>query len=139
MGRISFCLMLVFVVLVWAGLGEQGWVSTFTRINMVGKLCSGAQALPADPSLVSPFPYKARMIRTLIWAVMSSLLYLLSYSLKVCGQRVCTSIYWSWASHVTITLIRVNNVKYLNSPVRELHSYLPITKRVHYYYANQAK
>jgi hypothetical protein len=29
--------------------------------------------------------------------------------------------------------------KYLNSPVRELHSYLPITKRVHYYYANQAK
>lgn len=24
------------------------------------------------------------------------------------------------------------------SPVRDLHSYLPITKRVHYYYANQA-
>jgi hypothetical protein len=28
---------------------------------------------------------------------------------------------------------------YLISPVRDLHSYLPITKRVHYYYANQAK
>ena len=84
-------------------------------------------------------PYKARMTRTLIWAIMSSLLCLLSYSLKICGQRTCTSIYWSWASYVTITSIRVNNWKYINSPVRELHSYLPITKRVHYYYANQAK
>lgn len=27
----------------------------------------------------------------------------------------------------------------VTSPVRDLHSYLPITKRVHYYYANQAK
>jgi hypothetical protein len=27
----------------------------------------------------------------------------------------------------------------VDSPVRDLHSYLPITKRVHYYYANQAK
>ena len=51
--------------------------------------------------------HKARMTRTLIWAIMSSLLYLLSYSLKVCGQRICTSIYWSWARYVTITLIRV--------------------------------
>jgi hypothetical protein len=30
-------------------------------------------------------------------------------------------------------------IKFFNSPVRDLHSYLPITKRVHYYYANQAK
>ena len=28
---------------------------------------------------------------------------------------------------------------FISSPVRDLHSYLPITKRVHYYYANQAK
>ena len=30
-------------------------------------------------------------------------------------------------------------IKIINNPVRDLHSYLPITKRVHYYYANQAK
>lgn len=106
-------------------------------------------------------PYKARMIWTLIWAIMSSLLYLLSYSLVLfvfwfvlfffywfllvetveksrCGQRNCTSILWSWAKYVTITSTRVYYKRYLDSPVRELHSYLPITKRVHYYYANQA-
>jgi hypothetical protein len=48
------------------------------------------------------------MIRTLIWAIMSSLLYPLSYSLNLCGQRICTSIYWAWARYVTITSIRVN-------------------------------
>ena len=39
------------------------------------------------------------------------------------------------ASYVTITLIHIN-VQNLISPVRDLHSYLPIIKRVHYYYVN---
>lgn len=57
--------------------------------------------------------FKARMIWTLIWAIMSSLLYQLSYSLLIkiinylCGQRICTFIYRSWACYVTITSIRI--------------------------------
>ena len=63
------------------------------------------------------------MIRTLIWAVMSSLLYLLSYSLIISGQRICTSIYWAWANYVTITLIRCNNI-YIYSTQYEICTHI---------------
>ena len=68
---------------------------------------------------------------------MSSLLYLLSYSL--CADKGFAPI--SPGHEPGMLLLHQSTfiaVKY-NSPVRDLHSYLPITKRVHYYYANQAK
>lgn len=68
---------------------------------------------------------------------MSSLLYLLSYSLYADNGFAPIS-----PGHEPSMLLLHQStfitLKY-NGPVRDLHSYLPITKRVHYYYANQAK
>jgi hypothetical protein len=47
---------------------------------------------------------KAKAIRTPIKTIMSSLLYQLSYGL-VCGRKICTFKYRTWAWYVTITSI----------------------------------
>ena len=65
--------------------------------------------------------YKARMIRTLIWAIMSSLLYRLSYSLNLCGQRICTSNSWSWARYVTITSIHIIKIHLIKIHLIKIH------------------
>ena len=58
-------------------------------------------------STIPALGFKAKMTRTPNWAIMSSLLYQLSYNLFICGQRNCTSNYWSWANYVTFTPIHV--------------------------------